>query len=92
MAAASCMLVVMSEVPVSMMAPSALIPGTTVLPTLTPSSDTIQYLQGLQRCSDKVPRPQSVAADGQEQSSVSSRGCRAVPQRACHQLKFFLAC
>ncbi len=44
MAAASCMLVVMRDVPVSMMAPSAFIPGTTVLPTFTPSRDTIQYL------------------------------------------------
>ena len=44
MAAASCMLVVMRDVPVSMMAPSAFISGTTVLPTFTPSRDTIQYL------------------------------------------------
>ena len=45
MVAASCELVVMRDVPVSMMAPSAFMYGTMVLPTATPSNDTIQYLQ-----------------------------------------------
>ena len=45
MAAASLELVVIRDVPVSMMAPSARMAGTIVLPTATPSKATIQYLQ-----------------------------------------------
>ena len=45
MAAASLELVVIREVPVSMMAPSARMAGTIVLPTATPSRATIQYLR-----------------------------------------------
>ena len=45
MAAASLELVVIRDVPVSMMAPSARMAGTIVLPTATPSRATIQYLQ-----------------------------------------------
>ena len=45
MAAASLELVVIRDVPVSMMTPSARMAGTIVLPTATPSRATIQYLQ-----------------------------------------------
>ena len=78
MAAASLELVVIREVPVSMMAPSARMAGTIVLPTATPSRATIQYLQNTcVRCQ---------ASSAHSQCQPSQQCCQLLPAQQPQEL------